>query len=58
MGSSDLAELIISGIGQAIVNQLWKNDGDAIKKIENMYSCFIEPNLEMNILTIFGSKND
>lgn len=47
-------ELIISNVGNAILEELWKNQGIEIAELENKYNCSIEPNVYLNLISVYS----
>ncbi|CAD8143241.1 unnamed protein product [Paramecium pentaurelia] len=47
-------EIIINNVGNAILEELWKNQGIEITELENKYNCSIEPNLYLNLISIYS----
>ncbi|CAK71003.1 unnamed protein product (macronuclear) [Paramecium tetraurelia] len=47
-------EIILTNVGNVILEELWKNQGIEITELENKYNCSIEPNLNLNLISIYS----
>ena len=47
-------ELIINNVGNAILEELWKSQGIEINDLETRHNCSIEPNLHLNLISIYS----
>lgn len=47
-------EYTIVNIGNAIMNELWKNEGIEIYRFEEENNCAVDPNLELNLISVYS----
>lgn len=48
--------MIINNVGNAILEELWKNQGIEINELEIKYNCSIEPSLNLNLISIYSDE--